>query len=306
MMPGMLRKEPYGIVTAVVTPFGEDEEIEYDLWTGLIEYQIGSGVNGLFPAGSGGEFYAMSLDERKEAASFVLRVVNGRIPVYVQIGAVTTRDSIALARHAEEHGADFLVVITPYYMRPTADELIRHFSGICSSVKLPVFAYNIPGRTGVELTPAIVSRIKEANANFCGLKDSSGKIDCVSDWLALGLKVFMGSDQIILPALELGCVGAVAACANVSPKLFVQLFQAHKSGNRERAERLQQLAADLRLALRLSAAHPLIKEAMSLAGLPGGIARRPAGIVSSEEMEGLHSIIKELRANNLLPAQDLN
>ena len=306
MMPRMLRKEPCGIVTAVVTPFGEDEAIEYGLWSSVIEYQIASGVDGLFPVGSGGEFYAMSIEERKEAAGFVLRVVNGRIPVYVQIGAVTTRDSIALARHAEDHGADFLVVITPYYLRPTADEMVRHFSEICSGVNLPVFAYNIPGRTGVELTPATMRRIIESNWNLCGLKDSSGKIELVPDWRALGLKVFMGSDQIIVPALELGCVGAVAACANVSPKLFVQIFQAYTRGNAEEAARLQQLAADLRVALRLSAAHPLIKEAMSLAGLPGGIARRPAGIASSEEMEGLHSIIEKLRINNLLPAQDLH
>jgi 4-hydroxy-tetrahydrodipicolinate synthase len=302
----MLKQESCGIVTAVVTPFGKDEAIDYGLWSNVIDYQIASGIDGLFPVGSGGEFYAMSTEERKEAAVFVLQAVNGRIPVYVQIGAVTTRDSIALALHAEDHGADFLVVITPYYMRPTADEMVRHFCEICSSVKLPVFAYNIPGRTGVELTPAIVGRIMESNSNFCGLKDSSGKIERIPDWLGLGLKVFMGSDQLIIPALELGCVGAVAACANVSPKLFVNIFRAFKNGNAEEAARLQQLAADLRLALRLSDAHPLIKEAMSLAGLPGGIARRPSGIASSEEMKGLHSIIEKLGANDLLPAQDLN
>ena len=304
-MADMPINEPFGIVTAVVTPFDIDESIEYNLWTKIIECQIASGVDGLFPVGSGGEFYAMSIEERKEAAAFVLRVVNGRVPVYVQAGAVTTRESIALARHAEDHGADFLVVITPYYMRPTADEMVRHFSDICSKVNLPVFAYNIPGRTGVECTPAVIGRIKESNPNFCGLKDSSGTIEHVHDWLALDLKVFMGSDQLIVPALELGCVGAVAACANVSPKLFVQLFRAYKSGNAEEAARLQQLAADLRLALRLSAAHPLIKEAMSLAGLPGGIARRPAGIASREEMDGLRSIVERLRADNLLPTQDL-
>jgi 4-hydroxy-tetrahydrodipicolinate synthase len=294
-------KTPGGIVTALVTPFQRDESIDYGAWEVVIERLVSSGVNGLFAVGTGGEFYAMTEAERREATRFVIRAVGGRVPIYAQVGAVTTRESVSLARHAEQEGADYLVVITPYYIRPSDDEIVRHFEEICVSVRTPVFAYNIPGRTGVELTPDVVRRIAESQPNFIGLKDSSGKIEKVRDWTALGLCVFMGSDNLIYPALELGCVGAVAACANVAPRLFVELFQAWKNGEVTEALRLQSLAADLRMALRLSAAHPLIKEAMALAGLPAGMPRRPAGLVSSAELEGLHSIISRLRENDFLP-----
>lgn len=301
----MLEKKPCGIVTALVTPFQDDESIDYSAWGSVINYLIFSGVDGLFAVGTGGEFYAMSEAERRDAIRFVIQIVNGRIPVYAQVGAVTTRESVALARHAEQDGADYLVVITPYYIRPTDQELVRHYEEICASVKLPVFAYNIPGRTGVELTPSVVSRIAESQPNFIGLKDSSGKLERVRDWMALGLSVFMGSDHLIYPALDCGCAGAVTVCANVSPKLFVKLYEAWKNGDSAEAGRLQQLGADLRLALRLSAAHPLVKEAMALAGQPAGVPRRPSGLVSSEELAGLHSIIARLRENDLLSDQDL-
>ncbi|HEY1649856.1 MAG TPA: dihydrodipicolinate synthase family protein [Terracidiphilus sp.] len=300
----MTDKKPGGIVCALVTPFQEDESIDYGAWKSVIEYQIWSGIDGFFAVGTGGEFYALTEAERREAASFVIGAVGGRIPIYAQVGAVTTRESVALARHAEGEGADYLVVITPYYIRPTDDEIVRHYQEICDSVKAPVFAYNIPGRTGVALTAAVVRRIAESQPNFIGLKDSSGKIGQVSDWIELGLSVFMGSDNLIYPALELGCAGAVAVCANVAPKLFVQLFQAWKNGDSAEASRLQALAAELRLSLGLSAAHPLIKQAMALGGLPAGVSRRPSGLVSSAELEGLHAIIAKLRENNFLPGQD--
>jgi 4-hydroxy-tetrahydrodipicolinate synthase len=302
----MLEKKPRGIVPALVTPFQEDESIDYAAWTNVIKYLIWSGIDGLFVVGTGGEFYAMTEAERREALRFVIRAVGGKIPVYAQVGAVTTRESVALAQYAEKEGSDYLVVITPYYIRPSDDELVRHYEAICASVKTPVFAYNIPGRTGVELTPDVVRRIVESRPNFIGLKDSSGKLDRVRDWIELGLCIFMGSDNLIYPALEAGCAGAVAVCANVAPRLFVQLFQAWKKGDSAEATRLQELAAELRLALRVSAAHPLIKEAMGLAGLPAGISRRPSGLVSSAEHAGLDSIIEKLRENNFLPSQDLN
>jgi 4-hydroxy-tetrahydrodipicolinate synthase len=305
-MLSMFEKKPCGVVPALVTPFQKDESIDYDAWTNVLKYLIGCGIDGLFAVGTGGEFYAMTEVERREAMRFVIRTVGGRVPVYAQVGSVTTRESVALARYAEEVGADYLVVITPYYIRPSEDELVRHYEAICASVKTPVLAYNIPGRTGVELTPDAVRRIAESQLNFIGLKDSSGKLEQVRNWIELGLCVFMGSDNLIYPALELGCVGAVAVCANVAPKLFVQLFQAWKKCDSAEAERLQQLAAELRLALRVSAAHPLIKEAMALAGLPAGVPRRPSGLISRTELEGLHSIVAKLRENNFLPAQDLN
>jgi 4-hydroxy-tetrahydrodipicolinate synthase len=292
---------PAGILTAVVTPFHEDESIDYDSWSRVIEFLIASDINGLFVLGSSGEFYALHEWERKEAVRFAVRAVNGRLPVYANVGAVTTRESVSLAQHAEGEGADYLAVVTPYYIRPSADELVQHYSQICQSVTAPVFAYNIPGRTGVELTPLILRRISESNPNFIGLKDSSGKIEQVREWVTLGLSVFMGSDHLIYPALELGCVGAVTACSNIAPRLFVEIFRAWKNGDTNKAARLQALAAELRLAVKLSSSRSLVKAAMAASGMPVGASRAPAGLISEEERADLDAVIATLREQNLLP-----
>ena len=292
---------PAGILTAVVTPFNEDESIDYDSWLRVIEFLIASDIDGLFVLGSSGEFYALHEWERKQAVRFAVRAVNGRLPVYANVGAVTTRESVTLAQHAEAEGADYLAVVTPYYIRPSADELVQHYSEICQSVNTPVFAYNMPGRTGVELTPLILRRISEFHPNFIGLKDSSGKIEQVREWVTLGLSVFMGSDHLIYPALELGCVGAVTACSNIAPQLFVEIFRAWKNGDTNKAARLQALAAELRLAVKLSSSRSLIKAAMAASGMPVGASRAPAGLMSEEERADLDAVIATLREHNFLP-----
>ena len=289
----MREVKPAGIVTAVVTPFREDEAIDYDSWSQVIEFLVESGIDGLFVLGSGGEFYALDETERKQATKFAIKAANGRLPVYTNVGAVTTREAVTLAQYADKEGANYLAVITPYYIRPSPDELVRHYSEICESVTAPVFAYNIPGRTGVELTPAILGRISESQPNFIGLKDSSGKIEQVPDWLKLGLSVFMGSDHLILPALDLGCVGAVTVCSNIAPRLFVEILRAWKSGDASRAAQLQGLAAELRLALKLSASRSFVKEAMAIAGMPVGACRRPAGRMPEEDRANISQIIEK-------------
>jgi 4-hydroxy-tetrahydrodipicolinate synthase len=299
----MSERSPGGILTAVVTPFRADETIDYDSWRRVIEFLIAGGIDGLFVLGGGGEFYALNEEERKEAARFAVRAANGRLPIYANVGAVTTRETVMLAQHAEAEGVDYVVAVTPYYIRPSADELVQHYSDICKSVRIPVFAYNIPARTGVELTPLVVRRISESQPNFIGLKDSSGRIELTPEWVALGLTIFMGSDHLIQPALELGCVGAVTVCSNVAPRLFADLFRACKDGNAKEAARLQALAAELRLALKLSSSRSYVKEAMSLSGMPVGLCRRPAGLMAQEERTSLDAIIGKLREYNYLPAQ---
>lgn len=299
----MPKKPPQGIVPAVVTPFHQDESIDYDSWRRVLEFLIASGVDGLFMLGGGGEFYSLNESERKEAVKFAVRTTNGRIPVYDNVGTVTTREALSLARHAEAEGVDYLVLVTPYYIRPSADELVEHYSEVCRSVRIPVFAYNMPGRTGVELTPAIVRRIGQANKNFAGLKDSSGKLEVLPDWVALGGAVFMGSDHLIQKALDLGVSGAVTVCANIAPRLFVDLWNAWKKGNMEEATRLQALAAELRLAIKLSSFRSLVKDAMKASGMPVGPARRPAGPILADESASIDVVVGKLRAENYLSEQ---
>lgn len=264
-----------GIVPALVTPFRDDEVIDYKAWQRHIDVLISSGVDGLFILGGQGEFFALDEEERAVAARFCVQQAAGRVPVYANVGCITTRDTIRLAQKAQADGVEYLIVITPFYIRPSADELVAHYTEIASSVLIPVLAYDIPERTGVGLSPSILHRVAKRCENFVGLKDSSGDLDRIAEYTAAGLSVFMGRDLLILEGLKRGCVGAMSACSNVAPRAFVELYRAFLAGHTARAARLQSLIDPLRRTFELGTFPGIVKEAMQLAGMPVGPCRRP-------------------------------
>ena len=295
----------HGIVPALVTPFRDDERIDFSAWQTIIDLMIASGVDGLFAAGGQGEFFSLEAEERVVALRFAAQAVGGRVPVYGNVGCITTQASVRLAEQAQAEGIDALVVITPYYVKPSADELVEHYTDICRAVHLPVLAYNIPERTGVELTPAVLKRISAQCENFVGLKDSSGRLDLIPELVAIGqerpLAVFIGRDHMILQALKLGCIGAVTACANVAPRLFVDLYRAFRDGRMEEAARLQALVDPLRQAFALHTFPAVIKEAMAMIGYPAGPCRKPVGAMPEEARQKLRAVLERLRQENCLP-----
>jgi 4-hydroxy-tetrahydrodipicolinate synthase len=297
MAPATLR----GIVPAVITPFRENESIDYSAWQRVIEFLIASGVHGLFAVGGQGEFFTLSEEERTVAARFCAQTVAKRLPLYVNVGSVTTAETVRLAQRAEDDGVDYIVVITPYYLKPSADELVEHYSEVCRSVRIPVLAYNIPERTGVELTPAVLARVAAANPNFVGLKDSGGKLELIPEWKRAGLAVFIGRDHMILDGLRMGCVGAVTACANLIPRAFVDLYNAYQAGNLEEAARLQALVEPLRQAFSLATFPSVVKEAMNMAGMKVGRSRRPVGPMPEGAREKLAAVLDKLRQAHYLP-----
>ena len=289
----------------MVTPFREDERIDYAAWQRIIDYLIEGGVHGLFAAGGQGEFFSLGHEERTVAIRFCRQYTAGRVPLYANVGAVTTRETIDLAAQAEAEKVDALVVITPYYVKPTADELVDHYVDVCHAVHLPVLAYNIPERTGVELTTPVLRRIADRCENFVGLKDSSGKLDQLPELLAIAkdrpFAVFMGRDHMILPALKAGCTGAVTACANVAPKLFVDLYAAFQQGKMDEAARLQALVDPLRQSFGLHTFPSVVKEAMAMAGIPAGPCRRPVGPMPEAARAKLRAVLAVLEKENYLP-----
>jgi 4-hydroxy-tetrahydrodipicolinate synthase len=291
-----------GIVPAVVTPFRDNEAIDYGAWQGVLDRLIASGVHGLFVAGGQGEFFALSEEERTVAARFCAQTVAGRVPLYVNAGAITTAETVRLAQQAAAEGADFIVVVTPYYLRPSADELVEHYSEVCRSVSLPVLAYNIPQFTGVDLEPEVVARVAAACENFAGLKDSSGRVERIPEWKRAGAAVFMGRDEFILDGLRMGCVGAVTAGANLAPKAYVDLFNAYQAGDLEEATRVQTLVDMLAKALTLGTFPVVVKEAMHMAGMPVGACRRPAGPLKEEARRQLSTLLERLREAGYLPS----
>lgn len=292
-----MAKEIKGIVVPVVTPFNEDESLNESALRRIVDYLVDSGVHGLFPCGSQGEFFALTTDEKKRVMDVVIQQTAGRIPVMPNTGAVTTRESIDLTRYAQAAGADAVSVITPYFIKPSDEELREHFVRIAESVSIPVLAYNNPGRTGVSISPSVAAAVAKVADNFVGVKDSSGDLTNTSSYIEQcpsTFRTFIGRDTLIYAALCYGCVGAVAATANVAPELVVGIYDAFMAGDHRLALERQHQLAPLRHAFTLGSFPVTVKDAMELIGLPAGPCRAPIKSLTGEPREKLIAILRDL------------
>ena len=287
-----------GIIAAVVTPFTEKDELDEAALRRVVDYILGGGVHGLFPVGSQGEFYALSEEEKRRVVEIVLEQAQSRAFVMPNTGAITTRDSIRLSQMAEALGADCVSVITPFFVNPSQEELYEHFKAICRSVKIPVLAYNNPDRTGgVALKVETMSRLARECPNFVGVKDSSGDLTIFSEMIRLcppGFKAIMGRDTLIFAALAHGGAGAIAATANVAPRLVVEIYEAFTSGDLERAKNAQMALAPLRMAFGLGTFPVVVKEALEIMGIAPGRCRGPVGPLSETARERLREILGQM------------
>jgi 4-hydroxy-tetrahydrodipicolinate synthase len=290
-------KQIKGIIAAMVTPFNSDESLDEAGLRQVTRFLIDKGVHGLFPAGSQGEFYALADGERRRVLDVTLEAAEGQVFVVAHVGAITTRAAIGLARHAQAAGADALAAITPFYISPSQEELYRYYVDIASAVDLPVFGYDNPGRTGVHLLPATAARIAQDAPHFAGIKDSGGDLTQFAEYIRLcppHFKAFVGRDSIIFAALTYGAAGAVAATANVVPDLVVGIYDAVGRGDFALALDLQRRLSLLRLAFGLGTFPVVIKEAMSMIGLPAGPARRPVERLSDQVRARLRETLQQM------------
>jgi 4-hydroxy-tetrahydrodipicolinate synthase len=294
----------YGVVPALVTPFQNDERIDCNAWQTIVDTLIAAGVDGLFAAGSEGEAYALSLEERIMALRFCKQAIAGRVTLYGSVGCPTTRDTVQLAQQAEAIGVEVIVVVTPYYIQPSPQELEDHFIEVCHAVHSPVFAYNFPGHGGAQLTAASLARIAAQCENLAGVRDSSGSLEQALAYKNAvperPLAVFVDGDRLLLSALEQGCAGTVNASANVAPRLYVELYRAYREGRQDEAARLQMLAAELGSTAGLHTFPSMTKEALNAVGLPAGPCRKPVGPVPPEAREKLARVLARLGQENFL------
>jgi 4-hydroxy-tetrahydrodipicolinate synthase len=293
-----MAKEIEGIIAAIVTPFDNDNNVNFSGFKKLINYLIDKKIHGILPAGSQGEFYALSQKERFKLMETAVEEANGRIFVMPNTGSISTKETLELTKFAEKAGADCASVITPFYISPSQDELIYHYSAVCDSTDLPIFAYNNPGRTGGNfLKPETVVKLAQSFANFKGIKDSSGDITQVSEIIRMtppAFKVFMGRDTVIFGGLMYGAAGAIAASANVAPILTVAIYNAYKNGEYDKAKMYQQELAPLRMAFDLGSFPVVVKEALDMMGLPAGKCRMPIMPLSQTNRNKLREILLDM------------
>jgi 4-hydroxy-tetrahydrodipicolinate synthase len=294
-----MEKPIEGIVVAMITPLNADESLDEGGLRTISQFLIERGAHGLFPGGSQGEFYALTTEERRRVLEATLKAAEGRASVVAHVGAITTREAIALTRHAETAGADAVAAITPFFIKPSQEELYGYYVEIAAATNLPVLAYDNVGRTGVSLLPATAARIARDAPNFVGIKDSSGDLTQFAEHLRLsspGFRAFVGRDSLIFAALMHGAAGAVTATANVVPDLAVGIYEAVTQSDLARAKELQRRLAPVRMAFGLGTFPVVVKEAMHLIGLPAGPARGPVGPLSDQARAQLREVLREAGA----------
>ncbi len=289
--------KPFGIIPAMVTPLTKDETINERALRQLTNHLIAGGVHGVFALGSQGEFWAFSPDEKRRVFEIVVEETNHRVPVYAGTAAITTRDTIALTRLAEQAGVDAVSILTPYFISPNEKEMDDHYRAVAESTRLPILLYTNPARTNVKMSPQLVARLAEIE-NIVGMKDSSGDLELTAEYMRVAppdFSVVMGRDTLIYGALLYGAQGAIAATANVAPRLVVSIYECFKAGDLAGAQRAQETLAPLRHAFAWGTFPVVIKEALDLMGIACGPARAPVGPLSAEQRERLKNVLREMR-----------
>ncbi len=291
-----------GIIPPILTPFYEDESVNYEELRNQVNRMIEAGVHGLFPFGTNGEAYALSNDEKIEILKVVVDEAKGRVPVYAGTGCITTKDTIELSLRAKEAGADILSIITPYFAAISQNELYAHYKEVAEAVDLPIVLYNIPMRTGCNIEPETVERLAEI-PNIVGAKDSSGKWENLSAYIEIskntGLSILSGNDGLILKALQAGAVGGIAGCANVYPYNMVAIYDCFVKGDLEGAQRAQDAIGVYRSCFKYGNPNTITKIAAGLLGYPVGNCRKPFCTLPEEGMQALKEVLEINRKNGM-------
>jgi 4-hydroxy-tetrahydrodipicolinate synthase len=275
----MIAMKPTGVYVPTVTPFDKDGEIRFDALETLVEHWLGGGVSGLVANASTGEAPYLSRDEKTRIIEFMVEKVDGRAQVYAGTGAMSTRETIALTRDAKAAGAEAALVTTPFFFKPTGDEIADHYIALMDAVDLPVILYNVPKFTGYSVDPGTVARIAEESSGLVAMKDSSGNPGTMAEVIRLcgdRINALSGSADMILPALMLGGKGAIVAVANVIPAQCVGIVEAYRRNDLAAAGEGQHTASYVnKVLVRENPQIAAIKAALNQMGYGAGVPRKP-------------------------------
>ena len=285
-----------GAGVALVTPFYEDESINYEALEELIEMQIKGHTDAIIVCGTTGEPATMTETEKLSVIEFVVKKVNHRIPVIAGTGANCTKTAVDLSKKAEMLGVDGLLVVTPYYNKATQEGIYEHYKAIGAAVKLPIIMYNVPSRTGLNILPETAVRIAKDIPNVVGIKEASGNLSQIVSLAALGrdvLDIYSGNDDQVIPILSLGGIGVISVLSNVAPQDTHDMVMEYLEGDRERAMNLQFSYLPLIHALFCEVNPIPVKAALNLMGKNAGTLRLPLTEISEKNKEVLAQAMQE-------------
>ena len=286
----------HGSFAVIVTPFNEDGEIDEAAYREVVDLVIEAGCHGVISAGSTGEFFLMTNDERKRVFSIAVDQAKDRVPIIAGTSAIRTEDVGDMTRYAGEVGCAGAMVLPPIYIPVDERELIEFYTRVSGEGGLPIMLYNSPEAVSSTLTPQLVERLMKLD-NVVAIKDSSMKIQQISELVRFcgqEVRVFVGVEDMLLPAIAVGAVGAVAMVPQVVGSMAVELYEAAAAGDMERARELHLKILRVYDIFKVGSEYVAIKESMNLLGRPGGYSRPPMLPFTEEQRGQLRSILEDV------------
>lgn len=279
-----------GAGVALVTPFKENGEVNYEKLEEIVEEQIAGGTDAIIACGTTGEASTMTHEEHLDVIEYICRVTKKRIPVVAGTGSNCTETAVYLSAEAEKRGADGLLLVSPYYNKATQKGLMAHFTAVADAVKIPVILYNIPGRTGVTIKPETIAALCRDVDNIVGVKEASGNFSAIATLMSLSdgkVDLYSGNDDQIVPLLSLGGKGVISVLSNVAPRQTHDICASYFAGDVKTSAALQLKAIPLITEL-FSEVNPIpVKAAMNMMGKGVGPLRMPLTEMESQNQEKL-------------------
>ena len=283
-----------GSIVAIVTPF-LNGAVDEEKLRELVEFQITNGTDAIVPCGTTGEASTLDYDEHMNVIKIVIEQVNKRVPVIAGTGSNSTAEAIELSQKAKEAGADGVLLVTPYYNKPTQEGLVRHYTAIADAVAIPQILYNVPGRTGVNMLPDTVARLSK-HSNIVAIKEATGSLHQASEVLALcgdNITVLSGDDFITFPMMACGAKGVISVLANIMPKAVADLTDAFFAGDMEKARQLHLKTLKISNAMFLESNPIPVKTALGYMRKCKDEVRLPLCPMGEANKERLAMIMKE-------------
>lgn len=277
-----------GVFPAIITPMAADGSLNEAAYRQVMEFNIQAGVQGFWVAGGTGESVLLDDAENRRIAEIVADQSQGRIANIMHVGAPTTTRSARLAEHAAKAGVEAICCVPPFFYRQSDEAIVEHYRVVAAAADLPLFVYNLPQSTGVEITPQLMAKIQAGVPQLAGLKHSAPYLPFVRDFAKMGLACFVGNCRLMLPALTIGAVGCVDGPPNMAPERWVALWKAYKSGNLAEAEAAQEHASQVADLVQPFRFHAIAKAVIGARlGINCGDPRPPGQALTGEERADL-------------------
>ena len=283
-----------GSMVAIITPFDTNGQVDEEKYRQLIEFQIENGTDVIVPCGTTGESATLDYKEHDRVIQICIEQVAKRVPVIAGTGSNSTAEAIELSQHAKEMGADGVLLVSPYYNKPTQEGLFQHYKAIAEAVNLPQVLYNVPGRTGMNMEAKTTIRLAEF-ANIVAIKEASGNVTQASEILDKAgdkIDVLSGDDFLTLPLMACGAKGVISVTANIMPKEVKAMVTAVQQGQWDKARKMHLKMLDIHNAMFIESNPVPVKTAASLMGKCGADVRLPLVPMQPATLEKLKSVMK--------------